>query len=563
MSQLGVLVGARLRMARNRIAELRHHSLFKIVVIACFAVGFWVGLLLFFYRGFEFLFQSVPDLRPVVVDVIFSLFFFSLTLMLFFSNGIIAFTSLFRSEEARFLFSSPVCPRDHFTYRLFDGLVFSSWAFLFMGLPLLIAHGVSMGVAWYFYPVALLYFVAFVFIPAALGSLTALLVGRYFAHRPVRVLAFALFLALLGGGIWFGLSLPVFRTGAYADERWVLNAVGRFSWTRMPLLPSWWMSRGILSAAAGRAGEAGLYFLVVLANALFLTMVAQLSAGRLYEQAYHHYHGVCRSRRRRSQGWLDRLSAALLWPFPERQRYLVIKDIRTFCRDPVQWSQALIFFGLLGVYLLNMRSRIFGYHLLEPYWKNLVSFLNLTATSLTLSTFTSRFVFPLLSLEGRRFWVLGMVPLERRAILLGKFYFALLGSFFVAGSLMVLSDTMLQVPLDMVIVHLFAVLVICCGLSALSVGLGAIYPMLNEDNPSKIVSGFGGALNLVLSMVFVGLVVALLAVPIHLHQVRQLWSPEHFRSILAAAMAVVASLGIAAVLVPLRLGLRAFERLEV
>ena len=31
-------------------------------------------------------------------------------------------------------------------------------------------------------------------------------------------------------------------------------------------------------------------------------------------------------------------------------------------------------------------------------------------------------------------------------------------------------------------------------LNALAVGLGAVYPNFREDNPSKIVSGFGGTL---------------------------------------------------------------------
>jgi len=46
------------------------------------------------------------------------------------------------------------------------------------------------------------------------------------------------------------------------------------------------------------------------------------------------------------------------------------------------------------------------------------------------------------------------------------------------------------------------------------VGLGAIYPNLKEDNPSKIVAGFGGTLNLVLSLIFVLSIIGLEAVPI-------------------------------------------------
>ena len=39
---------------------------------------------------------------------------------------------------------------------------------------------------------------------------------------------------------------------------------------------------------------------------------------------------------------------------PRPIRLLLLKDLRTFCRDPAQWSQFLIFFGLLAFYFLNI-----------------------------------------------------------------------------------------------------------------------------------------------------------------------------------------------------------------
>ena len=57
-------------------------------------------------------------------------------------------------------------------------------------------------------------------------------------------------------------------------------------------------------------------------------------------------------------------------------------------------------------------------------WVNMVSFLNLSVVGLLLSTFTTRFVFPMISLEGRRFWILGLLPVRRTTILWSKFFFA-------------------------------------------------------------------------------------------------------------------------------------------
>ena len=55
-------------------------------------------------------------------------------------------------------------------------------------------------------------------------------------------------------------------------------------------------------------------------------------------------------------------------------------------------------------------------------WVNMISFLNLAVVGLILSTFTTRFIFPMISLEGRRFWILGMLPVRRDTILWGKFF---------------------------------------------------------------------------------------------------------------------------------------------
>ena len=95
-----------------------------------------------------------------------------------------------------------------------------------------------------------------------------------------------------------------------------------------------------------------------------------------------------------------------------QMRLLIVKDLRLFRRDPVQWSQFMIFFGLLGLYFANIRR--FSYDVNYTAWVNMISFLNLAVVGLILSTFTTRFIFPMLSLEGRRFWILGMLPVKPR-----------------------------------------------------------------------------------------------------------------------------------------------------
>ena len=340
---------------------------------------------------------------------------------------------------------------------------------------------------------------------------------------------------------------------------WIQQGLGRLSLTESPLLPSYWAGQGILDLAHGRAPEAGFRMLLLLSTALFLAMLSVHLARWFYTTAYYRTQDLRRKRKGATSAGFYRLLERLLPGMSYELRALVIKDVKTFVRDPVQWSQALLFFGLLGIYFANIRTM--QYELTAPFWKNFISLLNFFATCLTLSTFTSRFIFPLLSLEGRKFWILGLLPIERRNIFYSKFWFALIGSFVLSEGLMVLSDLNLGMEGPALALHAIALLVICGGLSALAVGVGAIYPNLRENNPSKIVSGFGGTLNLVLSVFLVALVAALLVAPYHLLQMQQ-GNVAFIRLFLLPGGLAALAIGAVAVAVPLWLGVRAFERFE-
>jgi ABC-2 type transport system permease protein len=152
--------------------------------------------------------------------------------------------------------------------------------------------------------------------------------------------------------------------------------------------------------------------------------------------------------------------------------------------------------------------------------------------------------------------------MPRGRILLGKFCFASLGALGVSLGLVLLSDAMLEVPRRLVALHLVAISGIGLGLSGMAVGLGALYPDFQEDNPSKIVSGFGGTLNLVLSLLLVGGVLVLQGAPSTLYMTGRMTAEAFVPAAAGAAAAILALCSLAAA-VPLWLGLRAFERREV
>jgi ABC-2 type transport system permease protein len=329
------------------------------------------------------------------------------------------------------------------------------------------------------------------------------------------------------------------------------------------------MTRGLQAAGRGdllvnALGEPGaLYYLaLVWGNGLFLYVLTTWAAGRLYRRGYNRLATGGALRRRFGGAWLDRLLGGLVGFLDPQTRLLIIKDFRTFRRDPAQWAQILIFSGLMALYFTNIRRFLIAD--VEWRYQNGISLLNLATTGLLLCIYTGRFIYPMLSLEGRKFWILGLLPLRRERLLWGKFAFAATGALLIAGALTLLSDLMLSMPWLAVVLHLQTVAVLAVGLSGLSVGLGACMPTFNETDPSKIAAGFGGTLSLVVGLLFLSVVVALMAVPWHVYVALEgaegAWGATPLWVLPPLALGV--AVGAGAAWVALRAGARALRRME-
>jgi ABC-2 type transport system permease protein len=191
-----------------------------------------------------------------------------------------------------------------------------------------------------------------------------------------------------------------------------------------------------------------------------------------------------------------------------------------------------------------------------------ISLMNLCGTAILLCAGLSRFVFPLISLEGRKFWILGLTPVSRDQLLRGKFAFAATGSLLFAEPLILGTDLMLGLPWEGLVLHAAVVAILALGLSALNVGLGAYMPTFRETDPSKIVVGFGGTVNMVTGLGFLIAVIGLMAVPFHAAQLANRATHAPVSPWVFAGVPVALALGAAAVVLPLRAGARALRETE-
>ncbi len=562
----------RFRLVKTQIRQTIAEARFRAMLILMLSTVLWCGLFLLFKDGFEYLRMEIPhpETHDQLVQAIFSAFFAALLLMLVFSSGIILYGSLFRSPETVFLFTLPTRTEQVFLHKFQEAVLFSSWGFLLLGSPLLLAYGMVAQAPWYYYAMLAPYLLAFVYIPAGLGAILCLLVIYYLPNNRLWVLG-GLVLLFIGVGCWYAWSLTRGPESNLLTPTWFMELMGRLQLTEQRLLPNWWLSAGLIESSRNEWSEGLLFLVVMISNALFCRQLAIWTASGFLRPAFSSLFGGGKKIKRARPALIDRALLKGLFFFPLPMRLLMVKDLRLLRRDPIQWSQSLIFLVLLVFYFLNLRR--FNYDVLYIGWMNMVSFLNLSVVGLLMSTFTTRFVYPMMSLESQRFWLLGLTPLSRTTILWSKFCFAAGGAILPCSGLILLSDTMLNISLFTMASHQLTCLLLCVGLAGISVGFGATLPNLREQSPSRIAAGFGGTLCLVVSTLYILIVVLLTALPTHfllaaeaayggqyIEEQQSLKSYLHLWMTAGTLGSIV--LGLMATAIPMIIGFRAFRRME-
>jgi ABC-2 type transport system permease protein len=539
---------------RNQFRLLRRDSRFKVVFIGLVFTGFFLGIRLLFISSFRFM-DDLGGLSSLIISHLFALFFLGLGGMMVISGIVTSYASLYQSREVPFLLSLPATPRQIVMSRIAEAILLSSWAFFFIIIPFVSAYQAHKHLSPLFLIWAFLFAVPFLVLTAGLGALVVMAAIRWIPRGRTLLTALLILLALAG------LVVTVTFLGRYrhaeSEEVFMLtNLVPGMKAAAQPWWPSWWMSEGIMAGSRGFWGRGLLFLLLLISNALLvLTAIEGLGAAVFYE-SWQRALGES-SLGRRSPILLAGLERAAARVLPPDLRAMAFKDIRTFLRDPAQWAQSLIFFGLLGLYFFNLRA--FRYNQMPEVWRSFISFLNVFSVSAVLCSLGARFIYPQLSLEGHGFWILNLAPTTPRRILFGKFVLSAAAMLLISLGLVGVSTAMLDVTAPVRLVTLGIGLAVPLAVAGLATGLGALFMDLAERNPAAIVSGFGGTLNLVLSLAYMLLAILPFAALFHQALLGHI-APAAFRQGIALASAWCLALTAAAVILPLYLANRSLTQ---
>jgi ABC-2 type transport system permease protein len=511
-SPLLLLVRVHLIQNWRRLKSVREQSRLLTSVIVAFIVGYLGLSYWLFFAGLRFASRFL-GFGTVLVERLLYLMFAFLFALLLLSNLVIAYTNFFRNRETAFLLTAPVSRQTVFRWKFIESTVLASWAFVFLIAPLVAAFGRTQHVPWHFYFATVLLVALFIVLPGVIGAWLAIHLARRLDRRSFqRAIVSVSLLLVVAAALWWKTPPPTedmieSRTLDMLDQLLIKTRFAQF-----PFLPSYWLSASVLYWAEGALSSAAFFALVLLSNVAFFGLAAFTRLGEIFYDTASAVQSrgsadanAAIANPSRALGAAPAGTVEKLWQrFPGLSsdvRALLVKDTRMFWRDTAQWGQCAMLFGLLGVYIINLRH--FTHQLYNPFWINLVAYLNLSACALNLATLTTRFVYPQFSLEGQRLWIIGLAPLGLERIVKIKYTLATGASLVVTLSLITLSCYLLRMSVDQILFFCAVVTIMTFALNGLAVGLGVLYPNFKEPNPSKIVSGFGGTLCLVLSFLYI------------------------------------------------------------
>jgi ABC-2 type transport system permease protein len=135
-----------------------------------------------------------------------------------------------------------------------------------------------------------------------------------------------------------------------------------------------------------------------------------------------------------------------------------------------------------------------------------------------------------------------------------------------AEVLIVLSNTLLKVTPFMMGIGIVTVCMMTFGITALGVGLGAVFPRFKHENVAQIPTGFGGIVYMLVTMLFIGSVILLEAWPVYrIFSAQTFGAPLSLYGWIGIALSFASALIISllAIYLPLSLGLKRLAQREI
>ena len=473
-----------------------------------FGFLFWVGLA-FLMHFFIATFYGIEIVGPIVLRKLMELLMLSLFGMLCFSNVVTALSNYYLSDDLELLLSLPISKVDFYFSRFVETFGQSSWMVLSLALPILISYGLVYDASWSYYLLMGFSILCFATIPTAIGISIASILVSVFPARRIREALVLLGILVL---IFIFILIRILRPERLADADSFDSVAAYMAELQAPVpffLPPKWTSDLLLSSLFGR--EIALLQLGLLFTGAIASIgISRLITGNLYDQGRSRAQEA-RSAKLTSSALLDRLIALWTLPLSPTAKAIVTKDVKTFIRDPSQWTQLFLVGSVVIIAIISVANLPLD-SFQGPFmknWLNGLSFLTLALVGFVMAALAARFQFAAVSNEGRGFWVTRTAPITAKEFLWAKAYPGFLPMFLIGETLAVASISILDAQTSLLWLGIGTAFFLSLGLSGIAVGMGALYPDFKINNASKLAATPAGLLYMVTALFLVFFVLAL------------------------------------------------------
>lgn len=446
--------------------------------------------------------------------------FISMILFVFFvtvniGNIIVAYATLYKSEEVTFLLAHPIRPTQVFLIKFLDNFFYSSFNFIVILLAgiLAYAHYFHLGFAT---TLALLFFnfLPFTFSAGMVGVLLLMLILRLALRTGLKpvIVGIAAFYSLSVISYFRGLS-PMRLVNAVLSH---YPDVNRYFSELLPplikLLPNQWLASSLFWLIKDAHQRVILTALPQITLCLGLFLLTIFAGYRFYYSTWLALPSLklpSPRNRGKSTLWFAKPSrlpppVAALWK----------RDALLFIREPSQIGHFIIMCLLILIFLVSLNHL----NINQARHSQLQTLIYLTVQAFNaflIASLALRFIYPLISLEGSACWRIRSAPVTMRSILLWRVFPFFLFIWLISLLLSFYSNnrfaaTLMQVSL--VISSLLAVTLV-----SLNLGMGGYHANYSEKSPIRLSSSPGATLSFLVSLVYISLVLIWLFAPLKIY----------------------------------------------
>ncbi len=516
MRQIVLLLWIRARGFRNRLVGSHLVDIPGSTATLLVFGGFFVAVY-FLTRWATMYFLDTAHIGLFLTHRFLAMVLYVLFVTVNLGNVVVCHASFYRSDEVNFLMALPVRPEKIFVTKFLDNFFSSSITMVMIGASMLIGYFSVFNLPWYYYITGPI-FIMFPFLllagVMAVGTIILLIsIASRTAVKQVMGLSILLYMAAVYG--YFKVTNPlelvnqVMRHFPHVNEYF-----GELDPFVARYLPNYWVTEFLYWTVSGEPGRALQYALLLNGVAAVSVVVLWVIGRRLY---YRSWLGAAESKASAIPKNDTAQSSFMSFQrrtLPNAQMDALVKrDFWLFVRDPNQWVHFLLMILLLTVFVLSMSTLE-----LSPSQK-----ITQTASYLTLLLFNGflvasvalRFVFPAVSQEGLAFWCLRSGPVLLGKLYWQKFLWSLGLVLTVSLALSIASAILTRQHVDLSNAATISMASVAVAITSMYLGSGAMFAQFKERNPIRVASSRGATLTFLISMLYLVVVTAVVAVPVY------------------------------------------------